>query len=112
MLAASLFLLFQSAASSHTSPALRLDAPMQFPAPAAIDVERDGTTTDLERETKIQAAYEDRELVKRLNTLLSLLHEFAASYNAGKIDVKTINQVRKALHDLEKSAWFKPSKTN
>jgi hypothetical protein len=112
MFAASLFLLFQSAASGPSSPAFRTDPQMQSPAPRAFDVERERRVIDPEEELKIRAAYEDHELVKRLNTLLSLLQEFAANYNAGKVDVKRINRVRKAWHDLEKSEWFRPPKTN
>jgi len=58
-----------------------------------------------------QAKYEEAEFVKRLNNLLSVLRDFSSSYNGGHvIDVKKVKEVRKALHELQRSAWFKSSK--
>jgi hypothetical protein len=75
------------------------------------DAERQRKVIELSEESTI-LAYEDREFVKRLNTLLSLLHEFTSNYAAGKVDVKRIREVQKAWHDLEKSEWFKPPKVH
>lgn len=58
------------------------------------------------------AEYDQHELVKRFNGLVKALGEFADSYNAGKIDVKKAKAVQKALHELQKSEWFKPQKEN
>jgi len=60
-----------------------------------------------------QAKYEEEEFVKRLNTLLSALRDFSLNYNnAHVINVKKVKEVRKALHELEKSAWFKSYKAD
>jgi CRISPR/Cas system-associated protein Cas7 (RAMP superfamily) len=60
-----------------------------------------------------QAKYEEDEFVKRVNNLLSALREFSSSYNGGHVvNVKRLKEMRKALHDLEKSAWFKSYKDN
>ena len=58
-----------------------------------------------------QAKYEEEEFVKRLNNLLSALRDFSSSYNGGHvINFKKVKEVRKALHELQKSAWFKSYK--
>jgi hypothetical protein len=57
-----------------------------------------------------EAAYEERELVQRLNRLASALNAFAATYKSGQVDLNEVKAVRKALHELEKSEWFKPQK--
>jgi hypothetical protein len=60
-----------------------------------------------------QAKYEEDEFVKRLNNLLSVLRDFSSSYNGGHvINVKKVKEVRKALHDLEKSDWFRSTKAD
>jgi hypothetical protein len=55
-----------------------------------------------------QAAYQERELMRRYNELAHALNGFVAAYKAGQVDVKRAKAVRKALHDLEKLEWFKP----
>jgi hypothetical protein len=61
------------------------------------------------------AADEDHEFIQRLNTLSKALLEFAAAYKSGRIDLKEVKALRKALrkalHELEKSEWFRPEKT-
>jgi len=59
-----------------------------------------------------RAEYDEHELVKRFNGLVKALGDFADTYNAGKIDVKKAKAVQKALHELQKSEWFKPQKAN
>ena len=60
-----------------------------------------------------QAKYEEDEFVKRLNNLLSALRDFSSNYNSAHvINVKKVKEVRKALHELEKSAWFKSYKAD
>ena len=60
-----------------------------------------------------QAKYEEDEFVKRLNSLLSALRDFSSNYNSAHvINVKKVKEVRKALHELEKSAWFKSYKAD
>jgi hypothetical protein len=54
-----------------------------------------------------EAAYQEREFVRHFNGLLQALNDFAASYKTGLVDVKKVKAVRKALHELEKSEWFK-----
>jgi hypothetical protein len=71
--------------------------------------------TQLEPEDALrqQAKYEEDEFVKRVNNLLSVLRDFSSNYNgAHVINVKKVKEVRKALHELEKSAWFKSYKAD
>jgi len=56
------------------------------------------------------AAYEEREFIQRLNGLSRALTDFAATYKSGQVDLKKVKAVRKALHELEKSEWFRPQK--
>jgi len=58
-----------------------------------------------------QAKYEEDEFVKRLNNLLSALRDFSSNYNSAHvINIKKVKDVRKAVHELQKSAWFKSYK--
>ena len=58
-----------------------------------------------------EAAYEQREFARRFNGLMNALFDFSASYNSAHvINAKKVKAVRKALRDLEKSDWFRPSK--
>jgi hypothetical protein len=58
-----------------------------------------------------EGVYEQREFVKRFNSLLNALVDFASSYNGGHaIDAKKAKAVRKAMRQLEKSDWFRPTK--
>jgi hypothetical protein len=56
------------------------------------------------------AAYEERELVRRLNGLARALNTFAATYKNGQVDLNEVKAVRKALHELERSELFRPQK--
>jgi hypothetical protein len=110
MFTACLFLVFQSAASSFPARAPSLYSERRAIVLSAWEDEQDLKPVDPDAELRMRGAYEEREFVKRLNTLLGVLHDFAASYNAGKVDVKKAKEVRKALHDLEKSEWFRTAK--
>jgi hypothetical protein len=57
-----------------------------------------------------QAVYEERDLVRRLNGLAKALNDFIADYNTGRVNLKNVQALRKALQDMGKSAWFKPQK--
>ena len=57
------------------------------------------------------AAYQECEFARRVDGLLRALHDFAASYRAGLVDVKKVKAVRKAMQDMEKSEWFKRQPT-
>jgi len=93
-----LFLLaFQAGPFCSTSPAGAQSAYVCEPA-----------TLDLAS----RAEYDEHELVKRFNGLVKALGDFADTYNAGKIDVKKAKAVQKALHELQKSEWFKAQKVN
>src|SRR6267154_2669477 len=60
-----------------------------------------------------EAKFEEDEFVKRLNNLLNVLRDFSTSYSAEHvINVKKVKEVRKALHELEKSDWFRSYKAN
>jgi len=84
-----LFLLaFQAGPFCSTSPAGAQSAYVCEPA-----------TLDLAS----RAEYDEHELVKRFNGLVKALGDFADTYNAGKIDVKKVKAVQKALHELQKS---------
>jgi hypothetical protein len=45
-----------------------------------------------------------------LNELSRALTDFTATYKSGQVDLKKVKAVRKALHELEKSEWFRPQK--
>jgi len=81
---------------------------------AESELESSNARMQLEREAlRQQAKYEEDEFVKRVNNLLSALRDFSSSYNGGHVvNVKRIKEMRKALHDLEKSAWFRSYKDN
>ena len=57
------------------------------------------------------AAYEERQFILRLNGLARALGAFTETYQSGKVDLKKVRAVRKAMHELEKSDWFRPSKS-
>jgi hypothetical protein len=49
--------------------------------------------------------------LKRLKGLSKALADFAAAYKSGEVDLRKVKAVRKAMHELEKSEWFRPQKT-
>ena len=56
--------------------------------------------------------YEEQQFVHRIDNLMAALATLSSSYKTGHvIDVKKIQAVRKALHDIEKTEWFKIKKT-
>ena len=55
-------------------------------------------------------AFEEHEFMQRLNGLSKALHDFAATYKRGEVDLRKVKAVRKAIHELEKSDWFRPPK--
>jgi hypothetical protein len=59
---------------------------------------------------KQQAMLEEQDFTKRFNALVSALTDFASSYNAGTVNVRKAKAVRKALRDLQKSQYFRPTK--
>jgi len=56
------------------------------------------------------AAYKEREFIHRLDGLSRALSAFSETYRGGQIDLKKVKALQKAMHDLEKSEWFRPSK--
>ena len=58
-----------------------------------------------------EAAYEEREFIQLLNGLSRALNAFAETYKGGQVDLKTVKAVQKAMHELEKTKWFRPQKT-
>jgi hypothetical protein len=56
------------------------------------------------------AAYEEYEFIQRLTALSRALRDFAAAYKDGQMDMKKVKALRKAIQELEKSAWFRPQK--
>jgi hypothetical protein len=55
--------------------------------------------------------WEEQQFVARFNNLVKALRDFASVYQPGLlIDVKKVKAVRKAMHGLEKSGWFRPQK--
>jgi hypothetical protein len=64
----------------------------------------------LEESPRDAAAYEERELVRRLNALARALNAFAATYQNGQVDLNEVKAVRKALQELERSELFRPPK--
>ena len=57
-----------------------------------------------------QAAFEERDFILRLNGLSKALTDFVESYKGGRVDLKEVKALQKAMHDLEKSEWFRPPK--
>jgi hypothetical protein len=55
----------------------------------------------------LQAVYQEHELMRRYNALVSALNDFVSAYKVDKIDLKKAKAVRKALHDMEKFEWFR-----
>ena len=56
------------------------------------------------------AALEERDFVLRLNGLSRALSVFVETYKNGRVDVKEVKALQKAMHELEKSEWFRPPK--
>jgi hypothetical protein len=56
------------------------------------------------------AADEERDFILRLNGLSKALSAFVETYKNGRVDVKEVKALQKAMHDLEKSEWFRPPK--
>ena len=56
------------------------------------------------------AAYKEREFIHRLDGLSRALSAFSETYRGGQIDLKKVKALQKAMHDLEKSEWFRPPK--
>jgi hypothetical protein len=56
------------------------------------------------------AADQEREFIQRLNGLSRALGAFTETYKGGEIDLKKVKALRKAMHELEKSPWFRPQK--
>ena len=54
--------------------------------------------------------FEEREFMERLKGLSKVLADFAATYKSGEVDLRKVKAVRKAMHELEKSEWFRPQK--
>jgi hypothetical protein len=53
------------------------------------------------------AASEEHDFILRLNGLSKAFTAFVETYKSGRIDVKEVKALRKAMHELEKSEWFK-----
>jgi hypothetical protein len=56
------------------------------------------------------AAYKEREFIHRLDGLSKALSAFSEPYKGGQIDLNRVKALQKAMHDLEKSEWFRPPK--
>ena len=77
----------------------------QVNAPAAINI------PDVAEESPADlAAYEERDFIMRLNGLSKALTAFVETYKSGRVDVKEVKTLQKAMHELEKSEWFRPPK--
>ena len=57
------------------------------------------------------AAAEEREFIQRLNGLSRALSDFAETYRSGQVDPKKVKALQKAMHEFEKSDWFRPPKS-
>ena len=107
-----LCLLLIAGAANPQSPRPRPYPPIeQSPSPLEFESIEARMQTEPDDALRQQAKYEEEEFLKRLNSLLSALREFSSSYNGGHvINFKKVKEVRKALHELQKSAWFKSYK--
>lgn len=89
---------------------------LAFQAGPAPRVQRDASATInipafMEESPADAAAYEERQFISRLNGLATALIAFNETYRSGKVDLKKVKALRKAMHELEKSEWFRSSKT-
>jgi hypothetical protein len=68
-------------------------------------------TNDLASGANAHDYLEEQEFIARFNNLMKALRDFGSGYKPGQvIDVKKAKAVRKAMHRLEKSGWFRPQK--
>ena len=103
-----LCLLLTVGAANPQSPRPRPYPPIEQPDFGSVDGRIQLDSEDVLRQ---QAKYEEDEFVKRLNNLLGALSDFSSNYNGQHvINVKKVKEVRKALRELEKSAWFRSYK--
>jgi hypothetical protein len=65
-----------------------------------------------EQSPDLADVYEEQQLIQRLNGLTRALTAFTDDYRSGKIDLKKVKALRKAMQDLEKSGWFKSPQPN
>ncbi len=78
---------------------------------SAIDAHQIVSVPDFPDESPAQlAADQEREFIQRLNGLSRALSAFTDTYKGGEIDLKKVRALRKAMHELEKSPWFRPQK--
>jgi len=54
-----------------------------------------------------EAAVQQTLFVSRFNNLLKKLRTFIDGYNAGKVDVKAVEDVQRAWSQVQKDGWFK-----
>jgi hypothetical protein len=66
---------------------------------------------EVQGESPAYIAREEHELILRYNGLARALNDFVAAYRAGQVDLKKARAVRKALQDMEKFEWFKPTRS-
>jgi len=104
MTTAILFLLAFQAGNGRPTPSARQPMFQGEASSAALP----GFVTETQREEN--PAFEEHEFMQRLNGLSKALHDFAATYKKGEVDLRKVKAVRKAMHELEKSDWFKPQK--
>ena len=68
-------------------------------------------TNDLPSYVDERSYLEEQEFIARFNNLMRALRDFVSAYKPGQvIDMKKVKAVRKAMHGLEKSEWFRPQK--
>jgi hypothetical protein len=92
-------LLFQAGTAHPISP------------PRVQKCQLNASATDFLEVSPPDEGYEERELIRRLNALAKALNAFGATYKNGQVDLNQVKAVRKALHELERSEWFRPQKT-
>jgi hypothetical protein len=83
-----------------TVPSSRMDAAARVKNP---DFAEEAPVVDY-------AAAEEREFIHRLNGLSRALSDFAETYKGGQVDLKKVKALRRAMHEFEKSEWFRPPK--
>jgi hypothetical protein len=103
MTTAILFLLAFQAGTVHPTPARQ----PRFQGEASSPALPDFATESQQEENSV---FEEHEFMQRLNGLSKALHDFAAIYKTGEVDLRKVKAVRKAMHELEKSDWFRPQR--
>jgi hypothetical protein len=98
------FLLAFQVGTGYPTPLVRSPGPQEDVGSSVLL----GITTEAQED--VPAIFEEREFMERLKGLSKALADFAATYKSGKVNLRKVKAVLKAMHELEKCEWFRPPK--